>query len=132
LVLGGLSPSEPFAAVDVAAARASIAGGPPAADPVTGMIAAMVSAPGQDAASLLNVVEGLAQEPFDPPAKPPTVPTLFLAGQDDPMSQGIEQIAGLVPDARVQRVPGDHLGALASEEFRAAALDFLGLDQDRI
>lgn len=127
LVLGGLSPMEPFGAVDLAAARAFVAGGPRPADPITGIIAGMASAPGQDAASLLCLVEGLAREPFDPAAKPPTVPTLFVAGDADPMAQGIDQVAERVTGARVVRVPGDHLGALAGNEFRTAVLDFLGV-----
>ncbi|GLZ42548.1 alpha/beta fold hydrolase [Actinokineospora sp. NBRC 105648] len=127
LVLGGLSPMEPFAAVDLAAARAAVRGGPAPADPLTGMITGMVSGPDRDADSLLLVVEGLAREPFDPTARVPQVPTLFLAGLDDPMSQGVDQLVAGVPGARLQRVPGDHFGALAGDELRAAAFEFLGV-----
>lgn len=127
LVLGGLSPVEPFGGVDLAAARAFVNGGTPPADPLTGAIAGMCAGPGQDAGSLLNLVEGLAREPFDPAADPPAVPTLFLAGEGDPMAQGIDSVAGRVAGAHVVRVPGDHLGALAGDEFRAAVFDFLGV-----
>ncbi|ALG09794.1 alpha/beta fold hydrolase [Kibdelosporangium phytohabitans] len=125
LVLGGLSPMEPFAMVDLAAARSSVHGGPSPVDPLTAAIAGMVR--DQDANSLLNLVEGLARQPFDPAASVPRVPTLLLAGENDQMSQGIERIAALVPDAQLRHVPGDHLGALASDEFRAAVLEFLGV-----
>ncbi|MBB5958667.1 pimeloyl-ACP methyl ester carboxylesterase [Saccharothrix tamanrassetensis] len=127
LVLGGLSPVEPFAAVDLAAARAALRGGPQPADPLTGFITGMVSGEGQDAESLLRLVEGLAREPFDPAARAPEVPTLFVAGQEDPMAGGIEQVVARVPGARLQHVPGDHLGALAGDDLRAAVFGFLGV-----
>jgi len=124
LVLGGLSPQEPFAAVDLAAARAAVQGGPSPADPLTAAIAGLVST--GDAESLLSLVEGLAAEPFDPGASIPSVPTLFLAGQDDFMAHGIETLVARVAGARLKHVPGDHRGALAGDEFRAAVFEFLG------
>ncbi|ONI86990.1 hydrolase [Actinosynnema sp. ALI-1.44] len=123
LVLGGLSPMEPFAMVDLAAARSFVHGGPSPSDPLTAAIAGMVG--GQDADSLLRLVEGLAQQPFDPAANVPKVPTLVLAGADDPMSHGIDEVTAVLPDARLRRVPGDHRGALASDEFHAAVFEFL-------
>ena len=68
LVLGGLSVGEPFALVDLPAARASIAGGPTPVDPLTGMIVHMVSLPGNRPDDLLDLIEGLATEPFAPEA----------------------------------------------------------------
>ncbi|WP_037356905.1 alpha/beta fold hydrolase [Amycolatopsis orientalis] len=124
LVLGGLSPREPFAAVDLRAARAAVQGGPSPDDPLTGAIAAMAAA--GDAESLLNLVEGLASEPFDPGAGVPSAPTLFLAGREDFMAHGIEQLVARVPGARLRQVAGDHLGALVGVEFREAVFDFLG------
>ncbi|WP_029947400.1 alpha/beta fold hydrolase [Leifsonia aquatica] len=127
LVLGGLSPFEPFAGVDVVAVARAVDGEPPA-DPFAGMMAGMVSGPGRDTDSLLALIAGLGSQPFapeDPAATRPDVPTLFVAGADDAMTQGLEGLTAIVPDARLVRVPGDHLGALASSEFRAAALTFL-------
>jgi pimeloyl-ACP methyl ester carboxylesterase len=145
LVLGGLSPFEPFAAVDVDAVAAATGFGAGAAsrggagtgggagreggaggDPLTGMMAAMVSAPGRDTASLLALMAGLASQPFDPAAGGPAVPTLVAAGADDPMTTGLEAVASALPDATFVRVPGDHRGALDSAEFRATAIRFLG------
>jgi pimeloyl-ACP methyl ester carboxylesterase len=125
MVLGGLSPVEPFGAVDLAAARDALTGGPAPADPLTGMILSMARLPGNDPASLLNVVEGFAAEPFDPGAAPPRIPVLLLGGADDPMAAGIDGLAALVPGASIGRVPGDHVAALHSAEFRAAAERFL-------
>ncbi|MCI0157609.1 alpha/beta fold hydrolase [Leifsonia shinshuensis] len=133
LVLGGLSPFEPFAAVDVAAvaraaggadASADAPAGPPA-DPLVGMMAAMVAAPGRDTSSLLALMAGLGSQPFDPAAGGPAVPTLVAAGVDDVMTTGLEAVAAALPDAVFVRVPGDHRGALDSAEFRDAAIRFL-------
>lgn len=125
LVLGGISPVEPFGLVDVDSARAALSGGAAPADPLTGMILSMAQAPGNDPAALLDVVQGFATEPFDPAATPPRVPTLLLAGLDDPMTQGIEGLSVAVTDGRIERVPGDHIAALRSPELRDAALRFL-------
>ncbi|MCM3656076.1 alpha/beta hydrolase [Agromyces mediolanus] len=124
LVLGGLSPFEPFAGVDVAALVRALGGENPA-DPMLGMMAAMIGAPGRDHASLPRLIAGLAREPFDPSQDVPAVPVLFVAGTDDPMTTGLDGVAEGVARGQLVRVPGDHLGALASPEFRRAVLDFL-------
>ncbi|MBN9178686.1 MAG: alpha/beta fold hydrolase [Microbacterium sp.] len=128
LVLGGLSPVEPFGMVDVAAARTAVATGSPVDDPLTGMITAMATAPGNDPTALLEIVEGFASEPFDPDAGAPAVPTLMIAGVDDPMAQGVDDLAVRIADESVvllERVPGDHVAALHSPELRAAVQRFL-------
>lgn len=124
LVLGGLAPGEPFAAVDLAMARAALAGGDAPSDPLTGMILHMVTLPGNRPVDLLDLIDGLAQEPFDPSAAP-AVPALLIGGVDDGMAAGIDGLAALHPAARVVRVPGDHLAALHAPEFRSAVADFL-------
>ncbi|WP_410657055.1 alpha/beta fold hydrolase [Amycolatopsis sp. lyj-112] len=125
LVLAGVSPFEPFGAVDVEAALAFADGGKAPADPLTAMIAHMITAPGRNPAALARCIEDLRSEPFAPAAGAVTVPTRFVAGADDPISQGIETLVDLVPGADLVRVPGDHGGALRSPEFKAAVLEFL-------
>lgn len=128
MVLGGLSPFEPFAAVDVDALLLATRAGAEAGatiDPLTGMMAGMVSAPGRDTASLVALIAGLGAEPFSPQDGAPDVPTLFVAGSEDSMSGGIEQLVAAVPGASIVRVPGDHRGALDSAEFREAAVAYL-------
>lgn len=125
LVLGGLSPFEPFAAVDVEAVARAAADPATDSDPLTGMMAAMVSAPGRDTASLLALMAGLGSQPFDPGAGVPAVPTLVAAGTEDAMTAGSEAVAATIPDAVFVRVPGDHRGALDSAELREAAIRFL-------
>lgn len=125
LVLGGISPFEPFAMIDLDELRGVVAGTAEPTNPMTGMMAGMVQAPGCDSASLVNLIGGLGSEPFAPAAGAPTVPTLFVAGEGDMMTGGIEELVAAVPGAELVRVPGDHRGALDSPEFRAAALAFL-------
>lgn len=124
-VLGGVSAQEPFGALDAVAARSFFEGGPAPTDPLTGFMTQMMSAPGNDAGSLLALVVGMGREPFDPAASPPQVPTLLLAGAHDPMTQGLEQIAVAVPQGSVERLPGDHLGLLHSAAFRDRVFEFL-------
>lgn len=124
MVLGGISPFEPFTAVDPVELEAVLGGADPA-NPLVGMMAHMISAPGRDTASLAQLIPGLASEPFAPQAAPPQVPTLLVAGSADQMTQGIEGLAEVLPQGSLTQVPGDHRGALDSPEFRAAAIRFL-------
>lgn len=125
LVLGGLSAGEPFAAVDLDAARTAVDGGAAPTDPLTGMIVHMASLPGNRPSELIDLIEGLAAEPFVPQPERLALPVLLLGGADDAMAAGIDELARLLPTARAQRVPGDHLAALHAAEFRAAVQDFL-------
>jgi pimeloyl-ACP methyl ester carboxylesterase len=126
LVLGGLVPGEPFSRFDFVAARRFADTGEKPDDPMTGFLAGMFASSG-DAHSLINLAEGLAGEPFEPKREAPSGPTLFIAGSDDQMTAGIDALVPLIPGSRLLRVPGDHLGALASDAFRGAAFDFLDL-----
>ena len=124
MVLGGVSPFEPFAAVDPAELEAVLGGADPV-DPLVGMMAGMIPAPGRDTASLARLIPGLASEPFAPQHAAPETPTLLVAGSTDQMTQGIEGLAEALPQGALTHVPGDHRGALDSLEFRTAAIQFL-------
>lgn len=124
VVLGGMSPMEPFGAVDPTALEAALAGGEPA-NPLVGIMAMMITAPGRDTASLANVIPGLASEPFTPSNGGPAVPALLVAGDTDQMTQGVEGLVESLPNARLVRVPGDHRGALDSAEIREESIAFL-------
>jgi pimeloyl-ACP methyl ester carboxylesterase len=54
-----------------------------------------------------------------------TVPTLVLNGLKDTMTGPPEDLAQLIPGARYQSVPGDHLSAVVQPEFRQAVVAFL-------
>ncbi|MEV7008275.1 alpha/beta hydrolase [Streptosporangium sp. NPDC051022] len=126
-VLGGLSPVEPFTMVDVAALHKAVAEGVQPEDPFTGMIAGLVGSRGPERApGLALVVEGLAGTPFEPKAWPGTTPPVFVVGQDDMMTQGIERIVDLVGGAELVTVPGDHFGVLTGAEFRGTVVRALG------
>ncbi|MDR2998152.1 MAG: alpha/beta hydrolase [Microbacterium sp.] len=124
LVLGALSPMDPFGALDVNALETAVGGAAPA-DPIVGMFAQMLRTPGLDAAAVVGLIDALHAEPFDFHEDAPAVPTLFLAGVDDQMSQGVETLAAAVLGAELVRVPGDHFAALASPEFRDEAVAFV-------
>ncbi|MEV8638496.1 alpha/beta fold hydrolase [Streptosporangium sp. NPDC051023] len=127
VVLGGLSPVEPFAAVDIAALHRAVAEGVQPEDPFTGMIAGMVGSRGPERApGLVLVVEGLAATPFEPKEWPGQTPPVFVVGQDDMMTRGIERIVDLVGGAELVTVPGDHFGVLAGAEFRGTVVRALG------
>jgi len=128
LALGGLSPMEPFTMVDLPAARGALAGDSAPADPITGLILGMATLPGNRPEALLDLIEGLASEPFDRAVGAPSQPVLLLGGTEDPMAEGVDMLAAAVPRSRVVRVPGDHLAALHAPEFRAAVVQFLAED----
>jgi pimeloyl-ACP methyl ester carboxylesterase len=54
-----------------------------------------------------------------------TAPTLVLAGVDDLLARHPERLAGAIPAARWQSIPGDHLGAVPQPAFASALVDFL-------
>jgi len=55
-----------------------------------------------------------------------TAPMLLLAGAADPLAERPQVLADAVPGARLQLVPGDHLGAVAAAEYATALVGFLG------
>jgi pimeloyl-ACP methyl ester carboxylesterase len=54
-----------------------------------------------------------------------TASVLVLAGTDDHLATTAEQLAALIPNARMHRTPGDHLSAITNTEFRATFTAFL-------
>lgn len=53
------------------------------------------------------------------------VPTLVLVGDKDPLTRDPEVLADAIPGARLEVVPGDHLRAVGSPEFKQALITFL-------
>ncbi len=54
-----------------------------------------------------------------------SVPTLLLAGSDDPLAARPEVLAAAIPGARLLMIDGDHGGVLRQPAFRQAIVDFL-------
>jgi pimeloyl-ACP methyl ester carboxylesterase len=54
-----------------------------------------------------------------------SAPTLVLAGEADPLAVRPALLAEAIPDARLQVVSGDHVGALADPRFTRSIVEFL-------
>ncbi|MEV6555174.1 alpha/beta hydrolase [Nocardia sp. NPDC051756] len=54
-----------------------------------------------------------------------TVPTLVLAGDNDPFAAEPERLADALPDGTLHVVPGDHLMAVIAPSFHSALVDFV-------
>jgi pimeloyl-ACP methyl ester carboxylesterase len=78
---------------------------------------------GGDRLALAAQADAAHGEPIDLAAI--TAPTLVLAGESDPLASRPEVLAAAIPDAEVERIPGDHVGAVARPEFAAAIVRFL-------
>ncbi|NRQ31130.1 alpha/beta fold hydrolase [Nonomuraea sp. NN258] len=120
VLLGGLAPNEPFAAVDVAQLHRAVTTGEPPGDPFTAMIARFAGTSG-----LALMVEGLRETPFAPRTWAGTAPPVFVVGEDDVMAVGIERVVEVAEGAELVRVPGGHAEALAGAGMRAALVKFL-------
>ena len=54
------------------------------------------------------------------------VPTLVIAGDEDTDRGSVEDLAALLPNSHLQRIPGDHFSALASADLKDHLSNFLG------
>lgn len=54
-----------------------------------------------------------------------SVPTLVVNGTEDALVHGTESLADVIPNARFESVPGNHLSAVVKPEFRQAIVTFL-------
>ncbi|MFC4908244.1 alpha/beta fold hydrolase [Actinomadura gamaensis] len=124
-VLGGLSPAEPFTAVDVAALHRAVTGGDVPDDPFTAAIAGMLRQHGDRARGLALCVEGLRSTPFTGGRWPGRVPPVLVVGENDDLAKGIDGLVEHLGEARLVTVPGGHLEALGGTAFRGAVLDAL-------
>jgi pimeloyl-ACP methyl ester carboxylesterase len=79
---------------------------------------------GADANAVLPVLETLVDTPLDALGRI-EIPVLVLAGESDDDHGSVEALAGGLPHARLQRVPGDHMSAVARPELGAAIAAFL-------
>ena len=98
------------------------------AEAAGGLFRAIASGNEADVAALRAVMEAnVAAEGTPPPAGEITAPTLVIVGDADPLAPYADRLAAAIPGSELRVVPGDHLGALARPELRAALLAFLTL-----
>lgn len=49
----------------------------------------------------------------------------MLAGDQDPLASRPDVLAAAIPDARVELLTGDHVGAVADPRFASLTVEFL-------
>jgi pimeloyl-ACP methyl ester carboxylesterase len=86
-------------------------------------IAHWISELGADPVALLHVLDSLVPTPEDA-LRRIAIPALVAIGEKDERSDA-DELAALLPDARLVRVPGDHGSAFAAPELTAAIAAFL-------
>ena len=126
-VLGGIPDGDPLTRFQIDQARAAIASGGAADDPLTQGYLKMASGlPGNDLEALVSLVEGMRGGPQPDPRNAPSQPLLFATGSEDPILDASRRLAEIIPNADFFEIPGrHHLNAPPSSAFRAAGLEFL-------
>lgn len=61
-----------------------------------------------------------------------TAPTLVIAGTEDQLAARPEVLASAIPNARLKRIPGDHLAAVLDPQFAPAIVAFLAARSDSL
>ena len=86
--------------------------------------AAWVAGTGADPRAVRCLLDTFVPTPAQALREVP-VRTLVVVGDGDSRGASAGELAALLPDARLTRVPGDHLTALEAPEFTSAVLEFL-------
>ncbi|GAA2043621.1 alpha/beta hydrolase [Agromyces tropicus] len=122
VVIGGAGPTELFATWDVAGIRAYLVDDVAPRNPVIAQVLGPAIRAGADREALLACVGGVSGAPL---AIPGDIPVLFVAGEEDPVPAGVQQLA-LDWESDLVTIPGrDHVSTLTSRTFKDAAIDFL-------
>jgi pimeloyl-ACP methyl ester carboxylesterase len=122
VVIAGAGPRELFASWDLEEARGVLLRGEPSRNPVIEQVLRPAIAAGADREALLACIEGVRGSPL---AIPGEIPTLFVAGENDPVPEGARELA-LDWDADYVSIPGrDHVSTLTARTFKDAAIAFL-------
>ncbi|MEO5833293.1 MAG: alpha/beta fold hydrolase [Nakamurella sp.] len=129
LVLGGTAGQPLLQGMDPDVVDLAVGGGPVPAHPETARIARTIAAlPTNDERALAALVRGLHTDPDAVRRAPdPAVPTLLGVGTDDPLHDAARAWADALPAVEFVGLPGrNHVSAVPSGVFRAAAVRFLG------
>ena len=122
VVVGGAGPNELFASWAIDDARAVLLRDEAPSDPVIEQVLRPAIAAGADREALLAVIEGVSGAPLSIPGG---IPVLFVAGENDPVPAGAQELAREW-GADFVSVPGrDHVSTLTSRAFKSAAIAFL-------
>ena len=131
LVMGGSPVSDEVYRVDAEQARTWAAGGPEPEDEATRRyVTVAASLPDQHLRHVVELRLSLAQDRYAPQEAVPSVPTLVVAGAQDPIAAGADQLAQWVrcagAPAQYVEIPGrNHVNVLTSRDYKQAVLDFL-------
>lgn len=93
------------------------------ADPLAAAFRAFADLTGSDRRALAAVAGGIRHDPL--PLDAVGVPTLVLAGRDDPLARRPEVLAKALPSATLHLVDGDHGAVLRDPGFLDAIVTFL-------
>lgn len=74
--------------------------------------------------AMLHVLKSQVQTPTEA-LKPIDTPMLVVSGAEDNDNGSAEELAALLPNARAQRTPGNHLSAVNAPELAQAIVAFL-------
>lgn len=122
VVIGGAGPKELFATWDLDQARAVLLRDERSGNPVIEQVLRPAIAAGADRQALLACIEGVTGSSLSIPGD---IPTLFVAGEDDPVPAGVQELA-LEWDSDLVTIPGrDHVSTLTARAFKDAAITFL-------
>ena len=122
VVIGGAGPNELFASWSLDDARAVLLRDEPSGDPTIEQVLRPAIEAGADREALLAVIEGVSGAPLSIPGE---IPTLFVAGENDPVPAGVQELA-LEWQSDFVSIPGrDHVSTLTSRAFKDAAIAFL-------
>lgn len=129
LVLGGIgrAAADPASddALDLVAIAEALEADDPAAitSPGPASFRAFADSVGADLAPLAAAARGHAGDTV--PFEEIPVPTLVIAGAEDPIARHPAALVARIPNAVLEVVPGDHLRAVGHPDFRAAITTFL-------
>lgn len=118
LVLGGFGPANALAGLNADSPGEG-------SSPFDGIFRTVSRIPGNDPAALAACARGQAARPFQEEPRPQGIPTLLVAGAEDPIARGFEGMAERIGASHVE-VPGrDHVTAVSSSVFQRAVVEFL-------
>jgi pimeloyl-ACP methyl ester carboxylesterase len=122
VVIGGAGPSELFATWSLDEAKAYLVDDVPPSNRLIAEVLGPAIRAGADRDALLACIEGVQGAPL---AIPGSIPVLFVAGEEDPVPRGVQELA-LDWGSDLVTLPGrDHVSTLTARAFKDAATTFL-------